>query len=162
MKNLRSIGLIWVICLLAALVFCSCGGKHRAKKTAKTFLEAYYMELDFEKARGLATEPSFEIINNKKELSALNPYAKEEVPEVEIKELKLDKENGDKAVCIYNVNRATKTLHLVKEKGIWRADLAEERRERDADMIHLPSSGDGGFASAASGPIKYKKRRQSK
>lgn len=160
MRNFRSILSVCIGLWVVALFCCSCSEGHKAKKTAATFLKAYYTDLDFEKAKALATESSFEIINNKDEVTSLNPYAKKEAPTVEFKEFKVDKKT-DKAVYSYTVNRAEKKLHLTKVKGVWKADLAEERRERDAEMTSLSKSRDGGFAAAASGPIKYKKRRQS-
>ena len=161
MRNIRSILSIFTGLWVVALFCCGCSQSHKAKKTAATFLKAYYTDLDFEKAKALATEPSFEIIDGKEEITQLNPYAKKEAPAVELKEFKRDKKNTDKAVYSYTVNRAEKKLHLTKVEGVWKADLAEERRERDAEMSSLSKSRDEGLAAAASGPIKYKKRRQS-
>ncbi len=141
------------------LCLCACSGKHGAEKTGHTFLKAYYTDLDFAKAKQYATPVSHALIDERAENLSYNPYAKQEVPELTIKELRMDKEDKNKATLSYTLNRAQKTLDLKKAEGKWLADLEREAKMREEGMQSLEDETHGGFAAAASGPIKYHKRR---
>lgn len=141
-----------VVCLTA------CSGKHKAEKTAKAFLQAYKVDLDFNKARSLVTERSLPFVAETEEVTALNPYARQEVPVLAILSLNIIPDRKDRAECTYTLNRVEKTLHLQKVEGKWKVDLMQESVEQDAGMARLSEGGQGGFASAVSGPVVYKKR----
>lgn len=147
--------------LLLALPFllCACSGKHQAEKTGKAFLKAYYTDLDFAKAKACATPVSHALIDDRAENLSLNPYAKQEAPDVAVKELRMDEKDKNRAVLVFTLNRAEKTLDLKKEQGKWWADLEKEAKMKEEGLQTLEDESHGGFAAAASGPIKYHKRR---
>ena len=148
-----------LLLLILPLCLCACSGKQQAEKTGRIFLKAYYTDLDFAKAKQYATPVSHELIDERAENLSHNPYAKQEVPELAIKELQIDKDNKHQATLSYTLNRAQKTLDLRKVEGKWRADLEKEAKLREEGMQSLEDQTHGGFAAAASGPIKYHKRR---
>lgn len=137
-----------------------CSGERKAEKTAKAFLHAYYTDLDFDKAESMATQESQPFIRERKDVLSYNPYAKNEVPDITLKEIKIDKKNTAKAQAVYLYNRTEKNLYLQKKEGEWKVDLQEERRQQEVGMQRLSTSTQGGFASAASGPVVYKKRKK--
>lgn len=145
-----------VVCLTA------CSGKHQAEKTAKAFLQAYRVDLDFNKARGLVTERSLPFVAETEEVASLNPYARQEAPTLAFLSLTIDPDDKDHAKYTYTLNRVEKTLHLQKVESKWKVDLMQESVEQDAGMARLSEGGQGGFASAASGPVVYKKRKSKK
>lgn len=146
--------------VMAALVATGCTREHKAAKTAKAFLQAYYAELDFSLAESMATQESLPIIKEREEVLGYNPYAKSEAPDIVFKGLSIDKENPAKAQVVYLYNRTEKNLYLQKKDGEWKVDLQEERRQQEVGMQQLSTSKQGGFASAASGPVVYKKRKK--
>lgn len=148
-----------LLLLALPLCLCACSGKHQAEKTGRAFLKAYYTEFDFAKAKQYATPMSHALIDDRAENLSLNPYAKQEAPELTIKELRMDKDHKDMAILTYTLNRAEKTLEIKKVEGKWRADLEKEAKLREEGMQSLEDQTHGGFASAASGPITYRKRR---
>lgn len=147
---------------LAVLCLSSCSGRHKAEKTAKAFLQAYRVDLDFNKARGLATERSLPFVAETEEMASMNPYARQEAPVLTFLSVTLDPDNKERAICTYTLNRVEKTLYLQKVEGKWKADLMQEALEQEAGMARLSEGTQGGFAAAASGPIVYKKRDLSK
>lgn len=156
---------IRLIALLAvATLATACNGnKREASATAKSFLQAYYRDLDFEKALRLSSPASHNAISNQAEMSALNPYAQEEVPDIAFVGLEIEKNNPDRATCTYTCNRVEKTLPLHKINGKWMIHLnggTVEAQGVSQDFRELSSVNQGGFAAATSGEIKYKKRRQ--
>lgn len=149
----------YLLLLTIPLCLCACSGKQQAEKTGRAFLKAYYTDLDFSKAKQYATPVSHALIDERAENLSHNPYAKQEAPELAIKELQIDKEDKNKATLAYTLNRAQKTLDLKKIEGKWYADLEKEAKLREEGMQSLEDQTHGGFAAAASGPIKYRKRR---
>lgn len=146
--------------MLLWLSMSACSGKRPAEKAARAFLQAYYVDLDFNVARALSTPASHAAIAEKEEMASLNPYAKEEAPSISFKELRIEDRRSGKALCTYWANRVEKTLELRKVEGQWKADLQAQAQEEAAGMYSLSSdNSQGGFASAASGPVVYKKRR---
>lgn len=148
-----------LLLLILPMCLCACGSKQQAEKTGRAFLKAYYTDLDFAKAKQYATPVSHTLIDERAENLSHNPYAKQEAPELTIKELSMDKEDKHKATLTYTLNRAQRTLELKKTEGKWLADLEKEAKLREEGMQSLEDETHGGFAAAASGPIKHHKRR---
>ena len=138
-----------------------CTGEGKAGKTAKAFLQAYYTDLDFAKAKTYATSESASLIDERRDMTALNPYAKSEVPTIVFRTLQVG-ESKTTAEAFYTLNRAERTLYLQKVDGQWKVDLQKEATLRNEGMQQLADGVGGGFASAASGPIVYKKRNRTK
>ena len=136
-----------------------CTGEGKAGKTAKAFLQAYYTDLDFAAAKTYATPESASLIDERRDMAALNPYAKSEVPTIVFKTLQVG-ESKTTGEALYTLNRSARTLYLQKVDGKWKVDLQKEAALRNENMQQLSASGDGGFASAASGPVVYKKRNR--
>lgn len=147
------------------LLAASCNNnQRRAEHVAEDFLQAYYIDLNFVKAIQLSSDVSHAAINEQAKLTALNPYAKEETPNITLKGLEIKKENPSKAYFTYTCNRMERTLPLCKSNGQWLVDLQGGTVETSGnnDFSILSSNNEGGYTSATSGEIKYKKRRQGK
>ncbi len=145
------------------LLATSCkNNKREAEHVAENFLQAYYMDLDFDKALQLCSDASRAAVHEQAELTALNPYAKEETPDLVFSGLEIDPDNAHTARFTYTCNRAERTLPLRKFNDKWLVDLQGGTVESSGnnDFSHLSASEKGGFTSAASGEIKYRKRRQ--
>lgn len=148
MRHNRIKGLAVGGCLLLTLILSGCS-IHKAERTARQFLKAYYVELDFDRALELSTEDSHEGIYYKKNMTSLSPYAKDEVPELEVLEVIIDPDDGHYAYCAYEINGHPKMLPLQKHDGKWLVDTDSEAIE---GMMSSSMSGvaEIGFASAAS------------
>lgn len=149
--------------LFAAVLTVACGSdKKEAENVAKTFLQAYYVDLNFAKAQALCSDISKATVAEQGEMVALNPYAKEEVPDIVIKEMRIEPDNSSVATCIYTCNRVERRLPLRNFNGQWLVDLGNGTVEAggNSNFMQLSQEGGNGFASAASGEITYKKRRQ--
>lgn len=149
--------------LLTFLLVSACtSDKKDASSTAKAFLQAYYVDLNFEEALRLSSESSWQVIIDQKEISHLNPYAKEETPDIVFTTIQMESKGATKATCIYTCNRVERKLPLKKINGVWRVDLngnTVETAGNEGHFISLQPTGSG-FSSAVSGEIKYRKRRQ--
>lgn len=149
---------------IAAWLMVSCSGDRKeATSTAKAFLQAYYVDLDFNKALQLSSEASKAAIQEQADMIALNPYAKQETPDWAPVGIDTDKSNSETALYVYTCNRVERTLPLRKVNGKWLVDLqggTVEAGGNTGDFLQLSSGSENGFASAASGEIKYRKRRQ--
>ena len=152
--------LLSIVVMLAGA--CS-NDKRVATSTAKSFLQAYYVDLDFDRALQLSNDASHSAIIEQAEIVALNPYAKEETPIISFLSLSLNKDNPHNATYTYTCNRTERTLPLQKTNGKWFVDLQGGLVETCGNNeFSTLSTNEGGFASAASGEIKYRKRRQAK
>lgn len=152
-----------LILAIATWLMVSCNGDRKeAAATAKTFLQAYYTDLDFDKAVSLSSAVSYSAIKEHAEMVSLNPYAKEETPDIAFVKLTIDKNNPDFATYTYTCNRVEKTLPLHRLNGKWVIDLngsSVEAYGSTDNFVELSTSSQGGFTAASSGEIKYKKRR---
>lgn len=144
-------GLTVALCLSAALLLGACS-LSKAERTARKFLKAYYVELDFDRALELSTEDSHEGIYYKKNMSALSPYAKDEVPELEVLDVIIDPDDGNYAYCAYEINGVPKMLPLQKHDGKW---LVDTDREAIEGVMNSSMTGisEGGVASAVSSDV---------
>lgn len=147
------------VAMAALAMMTGCTGEGKAGKTAKAFLQTYYTDLDFAAAKTYATPESASLIDERRDMTALNPYAKSEVPAIVFKTLQMG-EDKTTAEALYTLNRAERTLYMQKVDGKWKVDLQKESRLFNEGMKQLPNSDEGGFASAASGPVVYKKRNR--
>lgn len=145
--------------MVALAMTTGCTREHKAAKTAKTFLQAYYTDFDFAAAKTHATPESAPLIDERRDMTTLNPYAKNETPTLVFKSLQVGKDKTT-AQALYTLNRAERTLYLQKVDGEWKVDLRKEARMRNENMQQLSTNEEGGFASAASGPVVYKKRNR--
>ena len=136
------------VCLLAALLLSGCSIS-KAERTARKFLKAYYVDLDFDRALELATEDSHQGIYYKKNMTALSPYAKDEVPELEVLDVMIDPDDGHYAYCAYEINGQPKMLPMRKLDGKWLVDTDSEAIEGAMGASAFGVS-EVGFASAAS------------
>lgn len=135
--------------------------KKEAATTAKAFLQAYYVDLDFNKALQLSSEASQAAIREQADMTALNPYAKEESPDIVFGGVTIN--NPNTATCNYTCNRVKRNLPLRKLNEKWIIDLggkSVETASSKGDFFELVSDNGNGFFSVASGEIKYRKRRQ--
>ena len=138
-------------CLLLGILLSGCS-INKAERTARQFLKAYYVELDFDRALELSTEDSHEGIYYKKNMTSLSPYAKNEVPALEVLEVIIDPDDGNYAYCAYEINGQPKMLPLQKHNGKWLVDTDSEAIEGSMGMSATGVS-EIGFTSAASSEI---------
>lgn len=160
---MKRIGGYLFLALLAGLLLSCKGNPQKAAATAKAFLQAYYTDLDFEQAKRLCSDASRWAIEKQAAMIALNPYAKAEVPDIVIHKTAIDPNNPATATCTYTCNRVERTLPLRRFNNVWMVDLGDNTVETtgfENEFITLSQDGTNGFASATSGEIKYKKRRQ--
>lgn len=144
------------LCLLGVflVITFSCSAEHKASVVGKRFVNCYYADFNFEQAKQLTTPGSHDIIEEHATMVEMNPYAKDEVPMIEW-DGKVVESDDNRMVFSYRMNRVEKDLVLVKTENGWKVDLA---LPQSSSMQRLSSGEQGGFASAVSGPIKYKKR----
>ena len=161
-KPFRLLTGFWGVAIAAVLAVACNSNQKEATATAKAFLQAYYVDLDFNKALQLSSDISHEAINEQAKMVALNPYSSEEVPKLDITQVEIDKGNSNLATCTYTCNHRKRKLPLRKFSQKWLVDLGGKTVESvgmDNDFLELSSEGSDGFAAAVSGEIKYKKRR---
>lgn len=133
--------------LLVLLTGCNL---HKAERTARQFLKAYYVDLDFDKAIELSTEDSHEGILYKKNMTSLSPYAQKETPELNVFDVVIDPDNGDYAYCAYEVNGRPRMLPLQKHDGKWLVDTDSGGIEGENSGMSASGVALQGFAVAAS------------
>lgn len=146
-RTLKSLAMAFGLSVSLLLSACSI---HKAERTARKFLKAYYVELDFDRALELSTEDSHEGIYYKKNMTALSPYAKDEVPELKVLEVIIDPDDGHYAYCAYEVNGYPKMLPLQKHDGVWLVDTDYETIEGGSGNASMTGVSEIGFAAAAS------------
>ncbi len=141
--------LLAVIIGLASL-FSSCSNA-AVKEVSQNFLQAYYVDNNFEAAKALATEATHEGLDYKAMLFAFNPNAEaESLKEFKIKKIESKK---TKAVCFYEIDGQQRRLNLRKVNGAWLVDMPESTTMNPE--LSLSQSGEtGGFASASSEPVR--------
>lgn len=144
-------GFTAVLCLAVALLLGACSIS-KAERTARQFLKAYYVDLDFDRALELATQDSHAGIYYKKNMMSLSPYAKDEVPTLEVLDVIIDPDDGNYAYCAYELNGQPKMLPLQKHDGKWLVDTDTEPIEGVTGMSASGVS-EIGFASAASSDV---------
>ncbi|MDE5605909.1 MAG: hypothetical protein K2I68_01235, partial [Bacteroidales bacterium] len=110
------------LCLSAAVLLLGACSISKAERTARKFLKAYYVELDFDRALELSTEDSHAGIYYKKNMTSRSPYAKDEVPELEVLDVIIDPDDGNYAYCAYEINGVPKMLPMQKHNGKWLVD----------------------------------------
>ena len=140
------------LCLAAAALLLGACSLSKAERTARQFLKAYYVELDFDRALELSTEDSHEGIYYKKNMTSLSPYAKDEVPELEVLDVIIDPDDGNYAYCAYEINGQPKMLPMQKHDGKWLVDTDSEAIEGNMGMSATGVS-EIGFTSKASSDV---------
>lgn len=156
----QAISLLTIVVIAVSALGCG-NNQKKAAAVARSFLQAYYVDLDFETATRLSSEVSRQAIADQAEMVALNPYAREEVPTITFKTLKIDPEEPNRAVCTYLANRVERTLPLRRFNKLWLVHLPYGTVETGgSDMMELQSGNQGGFAASASGPVTHKKRKR--
>lgn len=154
----------FLILATTTIVTIACSNdKKVAISTAKAFLQAYYVDLDFETALRLSSVASHNAITEQEQLTVLNPYAKEERPDISFKNLEMDPNNTHVANYVYTCNRVERKLPLRKLNDKWLVDLQGGTVEMggvENEFLELSYDRNNGFASAVSGKIEYRKRRQ--
>lgn len=132
--------------------------KKEASSTTKAFLEAYYTNLDFNKALQLSTETSEAAIRSQADITVMNPYAKEETPD-----LAFINNRSETAIYIYTCNRVKRDLPLRKINEEWLIDLqggAVETGGSTDNQLELGSNNQGEFATSESrDPILTKQNK---
>ena len=146
---------LWMRCMAVVtvgvlLIFLTACNLHKAERTARQFLKAYYIDLDFDKAIELATEDSREGIYYKKNMTDLSPYAKDEVPELTVLDVVIDPDDGNYAYCAYEVNGHPRMLPLQKHDGKWLVDTDSDAIEGEGIGSSASGVSKAGFSAAAS------------
>lgn len=135
--------------IISLIFFSSCSAEHKAKKVAESFLKAYYVDFDFDKARQLSSNDSHSGINYKENMSTLSPFAKEESPKLEIISIEINPDDKTQAICHYKLGDQEKTLPLQKNGSKWLVDTDDEAIEGESGGS-FSGVQNVGFTSAAS------------
>lgn len=154
----------WGVWVISAILLCACNSNRKAaENTAQSFLQAYYIDLDFEKAKSLCSSVSQEAIDDQAAMVSLNPYAKDETPNIVVRKTEINPDNPALAKCTYHYNRVERVLPLRRLNNVWVVDLGGntvESASSGGGFVTLSQDGTNGFASSASGEVTYRKRRQ--
>ncbi|MCL2026919.1 MAG: hypothetical protein FWG79_00365 [Bacteroidales bacterium] len=143
------------VMVFAVLSLASCS-ENNAKKTAKHFLQAYYIEHDFDRAGEFSTPATQEHMGEWALLFGLTPreiinedfyFDRFEITDTDIKKTK--------AVIDYRVNITNRQLLLSKVNGRWLVDMPTEVSFNNRIFsLSLNKPQTGGFASAESKPTR--------
>jgi len=156
MKTLLTIpkGVIFAVLFLSVLL-ASCSNRG-VENTARIFLQAYYIDHDFDKAAALSTPATQEHIQEWAMLFALTP--KEYISAgLYFETFEIEKSDilKTRATVGYRVDNTPRDLLLRKVDGKWLVDMPIEisfSGPRFSLSLHKPHS--GGFASAQSQPTR--------
>jgi hypothetical protein len=142
-----------VLLVFAVPFLVSCGDNRSAKRTARAFLQSYYVDNDFDGAKLVSTEATFQTLDFQAMLFVLNPHsASESIQDFRIRRMDTRK---TKATCFYEVIGQERRLNLRKVQGKWLVDMPEGL-VREPGFSLSQTSGQGGFASAQSEPIRLR------
>jgi len=142
---------ISLVMLFLALM--SCGEQRSVKRTARTFLQSYYISSDFEAAKAVSTRLTHENIDTRAMMFHLNPnLANERFRSFRIDRIDVRK---TRAVVFYTVDDVERRLNLSRIDGNWLVDMPENA-SLNPNLSLAPTRGGGGFASATSEPIRLR------
>jgi hypothetical protein len=137
--------------VVMALCFLSCRNSAAVKDVSQKFLQAYYVDNDFNAAKDLSTDATKEGLDYKAMLFAANPNSEEEsLKAFEIKKIEAKK---TKAICFYEIEGQERRLNLRKVNNAWLVDMPESA-SGDPELSLSQSGETGGFASASSEPVR--------
>ncbi len=144
-----------IIACIFPVFLSSCGEKGKVKQVAKDFLQAYYIENDFEKAKEFSTIETYNTLDTKALLFAMTPNSEsEQIQSFKIKKVEIS-EDKKHAACHYMVLDQERTLLLSLTDGKWLVDMPENMSVEPALSLSQ-SANAGGFASATSAPIRLR------
>ncbi|GHU86428.1 hypothetical protein FACS1894153_3490 [Bacteroidia bacterium] len=136
---------------IVAVVLVCCSQSSAAKKVAISFLQAYYVDKDFDKAKEYSTEASHSSIEYKEMMLMMSPVSESsQIKFFEYQSIEVDK---NRATCRYMVLGEIRVLYLSKINRKWLVDMPESTIIEPTASLSL-TSGQGGFASAQSEPIR--------
>jgi len=136
-------------CLVAlSLTLTSCGDQRSVNRTAKTFLQHFYVENNFSAAKTISTEITQKNIDNIAMMFQWNPNS----ADYSFNNFKIN--NSDvrttRAVVFYTLDHeADRRLNLSKVDGKWLVDMPEGVSLNPAFSLS-PTNTTGGFTSAQS------------
>ena len=131
----------------------SCGDQRSVRQTAHAFLQSYYVNNDFDGAKKISTESTYDVLDFKAMMFMLNPNSESEsIHAFELKRIDVRK---TKAVCFYEVIGQERRLNLSKVNGKWLVDMPENATI-EPGLSLSQSRNAGGFASATSNPVKLR------
>jgi len=140
--------------LALPLLLTSCGDQRTVNRTARAFLQAFYVENDFAAAKAFTTRVTHENINQRAMMFHLNPHSVANSFNnftIDNKEVR-----NTRAVVFYTLDGdVERRLNLSKVDGQWLVDMPESTSLNPAFSIS-PVRSSGGFASAMSEPVRLR------
>lgn len=137
----------------------SCNGNREAMNVARNFLNAYYIDYDFDRARALSTPATHEHMQQWIMVFELTP---EELRHLNFSRVVVDDIDivGTRATVRYRVDNIRRHLLLRQTNGRWLVDMPTEiANNREFSLSHnRPDT--GGFASAESRPTRLTRRTE--
>ena len=145
---------LFFLVALASVLFASCSSdERRVTNTAREFLQAYYIDYDFDRARALSTVGTHEHMQQwimvfeltPRELTHLN-FGSFEIESVEVL--------STRATVIYLVDNTRRHLLLRRISNKWLVDMPVETSDNRLFSLSLNRPQTGGFTSAQSRPTR--------
>ena len=134
--------------VLSSALLYSCGNQE-ARRVAEQFLQAYYVDNDFNAAAEFVTEASVENLKQTALLLEFDPASRIGIFE-SFEIISVDAQKS-KAICYYAVDGVKRRLLLSKIDGCWLVDMPGDVTREGADLsLTLSPINSGGFASAES------------
>jgi len=140
--------------ILLSLCLVSCGDQRVINRTARTFLQSFYVDHNFEAAKAVSTRMTHDNIDTRAMMLLLNPNFKAN----RFNSFEIDKKEirNTKAVVFYTLNdEVERQLNLSLIDRVWLVDMPEQTTTNPVLSLSLMRGG-GGFASAVSEPIRLR------
>lgn len=142
----------WLVFLF--LILTSCGDQRAVNRTARAFLQNFYVENNFDAAAAVSTQATQENISTRAMIFRLNPNSATD----RFGSFKINNKDvrNTKASVFYTLDGdVERRLNLIKIDGTWLVDMPEHLSTTPAHSIS-PSRSSGGFASAMSEPVRLR------
>jgi len=144
---------IFFLLVLSSVFLTACNSNRDAMSVARGFLQAYYIDYDFDRARALSTVATHEHMQQwimifemtPRELSHLN-FSSFEIDEIEVL--------ATRATVHYRVDCTRRRLFLRQINGRWFVDMPADIADNRFHSLSLNRPQSGGFASATSRPTR--------
>jgi len=141
---------LFILLVLSSVMFYSCADRG-PERTARQFLQLFYIDHNFYDVTYLVTESSWENLRHTALLFEFNPNVR--IDAFQSFELTDVNVQNTVAIAYYRVDNTNRRLMLRRIDGQWLVDISNEVTGQGQDFsvsLTPPSSGSGGFASASS------------
>jgi len=144
---------IFFLLALSSVLLTACGGNRDAMNVARDFLQAYYIDHDFDRARTLSTVATHDHMEEWIMIFNLTPrdmnphlFSELVVEDIEVMTAR--------ATVNYRVDNTRRQLLLRQTGGNWLVDMPSDLATNRLFSLSLNRPDTGGFASAESRPFR--------